>query len=83
MRTHRAAPGRTEPLPELLPELIASGVRPVSPTGVLGDPTGADAARGEALLRRLVDDVVAVLRSGQPGHQPGPGGATDYGPTSR
>jgi len=36
-----------------------------TPNGVLGDPTGADVARGETLLRRLVDDVVGALQSGQ------------------
>jgi len=61
----RAVQGRMEPLSELLPELIAHGVRRVSPNGVLGDPTGADVARGETLLRRLVDDVVGALQSGQ------------------
>jgi creatinine amidohydrolase len=60
----RAVQGRMEPLSELLPELIAHGVRRVSPNGVLGDPTGADVARGEALLRRLVDDVVRAVQSG-------------------
>ncbi len=58
--------GRTEPLAELLPDLMAHGVRPVSPNGVLGDPTPADAARGKLLLRGLVDDVVTALRSGSP-----------------
>src|SRR6185312_14559201 len=42
--------GNTAPLAELLPALRAGGVRSVSPTGVLGDPTGASAAEGAALL---------------------------------
>ena len=60
-----AEAGRTEPLPALLPHLMAHGVRPVSPNGVLGDPTAATAAHGERLLRGLVDDIVAALRSGE------------------
>lgn len=58
----RARAGRLEPLPELLPALVADGVRTVSPNGVLGDPLAADAARGHALLGALVDDLVRALR---------------------
>jgi creatinine amidohydrolase len=36
-------------------------VRAVAPNGVLGDPTGASAAEGEALLQRLADEVVSAL----------------------
>ncbi len=51
--------GRTEPLPTLLAELRASGVRSVSPSGVLGDPRGASADEGEALLAALGSDLEA------------------------
>jgi mycofactocin system creatininase family protein len=58
---HRAVPGDTRPLATLLPALRHGGVRTVSPTGVLGDPTGATAAEGSALLAALAvaleDDV--------------------------
>jgi creatinine amidohydrolase len=57
----RAAPGRTEPMQDLLPRLRAEGVRAVAPNGVLGDPTGASAAEGEALLQRMADEVVSAL----------------------
>jgi mycofactocin precursor peptide peptidase len=56
-----AVAGDTRPLSELVPELRGGGVRAVTATGVLGDPTGADAAQGRALLevigRALVDEV--------------------------
>jgi mycofactocin precursor peptide peptidase len=59
----RAAAGDTTPIADLLPRLRADGVRAVSPTGVLGDPGGATAEEGAALLadlaRRLVTAVAA------------------------
>jgi mycofactocin system creatininase family protein len=59
----RAAPGVTTPIGALLPRLRAEGVRAVSPTGVLGDPAGATAAEGAALLAGLVDRLVAATRN--------------------
>jgi creatinine amidohydrolase len=55
--------GETAPLAELLPRLREGGVRAVSPTGVLGDPTGADAGAGEAVLAEMVAHVVAGIRA--------------------
>ena len=57
------APGATTtaPLRELMPALRRSGVAGVSPTGVLGDPSGASAAEGRDLLDALVDDLVGVV----------------------
>lgn len=49
-----ARPGTLAPLRELLPSLRAGGVAAVSPTGVLGDPTGASAEEGEALMGEMV-----------------------------
>ncbi len=43
-------PGVTRPLGELLPVLRESGVRAVSPNGVLGDPTGSSAHAGTQIL---------------------------------
>lgn len=57
VRVDMAAPGCTEPLETLLPRLRAEGVRPVSSNGVLGDPTGANAEEGRALLGALVADL--------------------------
>ena len=59
----RAVPGVTTPIGALLPRLRAYGVRGVSPTGVLGNPTGASAAEGAALLAGLVDRLVTAART--------------------
>lgn len=57
----RVAPGVTAPVPDLLDRLRSDGVRAVSPSGVLGDPTGATAAEGRVWMTRLVDLVTAHL----------------------
>jgi mycofactocin precursor peptide peptidase len=63
VRIDRAAPGPEEAVEALMPRLVADGVRSVSPNGVLGDPAGACAEEGRALLAeevaRLVDAVDA------------------------
>jgi mycofactocin precursor peptide peptidase len=61
VRLELAEPGRTEPIATLLPRLRAEGVRPVSSNGVLGDPTGANAEEGQALLDDLVGDLTAAV----------------------
>ncbi|MFD7205470.1 mycofactocin biosynthesis peptidyl-dipeptidase MftE [Streptomyces sp. NPDC059893] len=53
-----AVTGNTTPVRELMPALRAGGVAAVSPTGVLGDPTGASAEEGARLLDRLVADAL-------------------------
>ncbi|MCX4090828.1 mycofactocin biosynthesis peptidyl-dipeptidase MftE [Nocardia sp. alder85J] len=55
----RAVPGNTSPLPDLMADLRAGGVRAVSESGILGDPTGATATEGRALLDTL---TTALLR---------------------
>jgi len=57
VRMDLAAPGCTAPLAAILPALQAGGVAAVSPSGVLGDPTGASAAEGKQLL----DDLATAL----------------------
>jgi creatinine amidohydrolase len=57
VRRELAEAGATAPIDELMPRLIAGGVRPVSANGVLGDPAGADAAEGRRLLDRAVDEL--------------------------
>lgn len=57
----RAVVGDPTPMPDLLPRLRADGVRAVSPSGVLGDPTGATVAEGARLVRDLVDLVSTAL----------------------
>lgn len=59
VRMDLAEPGNLLPLPELLPMLRGRGVRLASPNGVLGDPRGATAEEGRALLARLRSDLVA------------------------
>jgi creatinine amidohydrolase/Fe(II)-dependent formamide hydrolase-like protein len=62
----RAVVGDTRPLPELLPRLREGGVRAVSASGILGDPTGATAADGRALLDELVAALLAHVDTWRP-----------------
>lgn len=50
--------GSTAPLADLMPRLRAGLLREASASGVLGDPRGATAEEGGALLAQLVDDTV-------------------------
>jgi creatinine amidohydrolase len=59
VRVDAARPGETAPIARLLPRLRESGVRSVAPNGVLGDPAGATAEEGAALLGAM---VAAALR---------------------
>ena len=52
-----AVPGNVAALAELLPTLRSEGVAGVSASGVLGDPTGATAEHGSALLVEMIRDV--------------------------
>jgi mycofactocin system creatininase family protein len=61
VRLDRATAGATAPLSTIGARLRAGGVRAVSPNGVLGDPAGASAAEGAALLRALVDGLTAAV----------------------
>jgi creatinine amidohydrolase len=58
VRMDRAAAGDTRPLATLMPQLRANGVKAVSASGVLGDPTTATAAAGAALLDELAADLI-------------------------
>nr|WP_179757315.1 mycofactocin biosynthesis peptidyl-dipeptidase MftE [Kineococcus aurantiacus] len=60
VRSERARPGNCAPLHMLLPALREQGLRAVTANGVLGDPSGADADAGEA----LVVDMVATVANG-------------------
>jgi creatinine amidohydrolase len=60
VRRNRAVAGETEPIATLLPRLRAGGVRAVSPTGVLGDPAGATAEEGAAMLAALTTRLLAA-----------------------
>lgn len=58
VRLDRVAPGDTRAVSVLLPTLRAGGVAAVSPNGVLGDPAGATAAEGRAVVDDLLTDLV-------------------------
>ena len=60
----RAEPGDLRPLTDVLTQLQADGVRAVSPNGVLGDPTGANAETGSALLAELARGAAAAIGAG-------------------
>lgn len=62
-RLEGAEAGNTAPLADLIDDLRAGGVRAVSPNGVLGDPAGASAAEGRALLSAAIDDLRATLEA--------------------
>lgn len=47
-------------------DLRERGVRAVSPSGVLGDPTGANGGEGERLITRLVEDLVQSIERWRP-----------------
>jgi len=61
VRLDLAEAGDCRPLAEILPTLMSGGVAAVSPNGVLGDPNGAAAAEGAAVLASIVDDIIARL----------------------
>ncbi len=56
-----AAPGNDAPLRQLMPVMVREGVHAVSPNGVLGNPAGASAEQGEALLCAALADLEALL----------------------
>ena len=61
VRTDLLAPGETAPLPELMPRLRTAGVRAVSTSGVLGDPTQASPEEGRRILERMVERIDGEL----------------------
>jgi creatinine amidohydrolase len=83
VRVGLAEVGNGAPLGELIGRLRDEGVRAVSPNGVLGDPTGASAEEGRALLAAAVADLCAALalpgcsfsRNGRQKEQPAVGGS--------
>ncbi|GLZ05654.1 mycofactocin system creatininase family protein [Actinomadura sp. NBRC 104412] len=57
--------GDTRPLAEIMPDLVAKGVRAVSPSGVLGDPAGSSAERGRAIVAAMASTVAARIGGGR------------------
>lgn len=61
VRLAEAEAGDPRPLRDLLPLLREGGVASVSPNGVLGDPAGATADEGRALVEVLVADLESLV----------------------
>lgn len=61
VRHNEVVVGVTTPLRALEGDLRARGVAAVSPSGVLGDPTGASADEGRALLAALAVELCATV----------------------
>ncbi|WP_329048474.1 mycofactocin biosynthesis peptidyl-dipeptidase MftE [Amycolatopsis sp. NBC_01488] len=61
VRMSQAVAGDRRPLGAVLPLLRQGGVRAVSRTGVLGDPTAATAAEGRVLLDSLAAQLVSQV----------------------
>jgi mycofactocin system creatininase family protein len=53
-----AVAGDTRPLADAWPLLRTGGVRAVSATGILGDPTGATEVEGQQMLDRLTAELI-------------------------
>lgn len=66
VRHGEAEAGNTAPVAELLPAIVAGGVRVVSHNGVLGDPAGASPEWGGLLLETMAQRIAALLREGAP-----------------
>ncbi|MBE7187815.1 mycofactocin biosynthesis peptidyl-dipeptidase MftE [Jatrophihabitans endophyticus] len=66
VRRDQVVAGDPRPLRELLPLLRSGGVRSVTDTGVLGDPSSADAQHGRTLLDGLVADLVRHVEAAWP-----------------
>jgi mycofactocin system creatininase family protein len=66
VRMGSAVRGDTRPLAEIWPLLRASGVRAVSESGVLGDPTGATAGAGRTLLDGLAAALIREVAAWHP-----------------
>jgi len=62
VRLELAAPG----VDADLEELRRVGVQPVSPSGVLGDPTGASGSEGDQFITTFVNDLVHAIEAWRP-----------------
>ncbi len=61
VRQAQRQPGYCGDMTAIMPRLRAAGLRPVTPSGVLGDPTAANAARGARYLDAAAAAIAAVL----------------------
>lgn len=55
--------GDTRPIGKLVATLTKVGVKAISPSGILGDPTGASGIEGARLLAAMVDELALRLRT--------------------
>jgi len=62
VRSDRAVAGPVPPMSDL----IRHGVAPLSPNGVLGDPTGANTDDGRRIFSELADQLVAAVDAWRP-----------------
>jgi len=62
VRLDRATAGASGDLAALLPSMRRDGVRAVSESGVIGDPSGASADEGDALLAAMIERARSELR---------------------
>ena len=58
--------GGSAPLPEIIDDLRRGGVAAISPTGVLGDPTTANAVDGAQIMAQLVQELVDASARWEP-----------------
>lgn len=69
VRQDRAESGNTTPITDLLDDLIADGLRPHAPNGILGDATSADTETGRTLFYQQVRALVSYLSERQSAHR--------------
>ena len=55
VRMERVVPGYAGPMEEIMPRLLQAGLRPITPTGTLGDASRADGIRGERYLAEQIE----------------------------
>ncbi len=61
VRLGAAQAGATDRLEQLMPRLVADGVRAVSSNGVLGDPASASAGEGRELVGAAVEQLCGLV----------------------
>lgn len=64
-----AIKGNDAPVSQLMAEMNSSGVRAVSDSGILGDPTRASAIEGKALLDELISGICQRIAAGTADHR--------------
>jgi creatinine amidohydrolase len=76
VRPDRAEVGYQGRLEDVIPRVRRDGLQSVSPNGILGDPTGFNAALGERCVAALTDLLAAYFQS-EAAWSSGPGAASD------